>query len=104
MALALFLVGLLVVSVLTGLCTEAVKKTLDECGRTYRSNILAGLVSIVVSILVSVAVIVLAGVTITASVVVYIVALIIMSWLCAMIGYDKVVQAISQFKTTKTEE
>ena len=32
------------------------------------------------------------------------VAQVFMSWLCAMVGYDKVIQAISQFKTNGEDE
>lgn len=103
MSLDMFMLALMVTSVLTGLITEAIKKVLDESNKTYRSNMLAGIVSVVVSVLVSVAYVIIAEVALTSTVVVYGVILIIMSWLCAMVGYDKVIQAISQFKTTRED-
>lgn len=99
MELHVFLILLLGVSVLTGLCTEAVKAHLIDYGKTYRANTLAGIVSVILSVLIGIGYFVLTGATFTPSLIVYLVALIILSWLCAMVGYDKVVQAIMQFKT-----
>ena len=96
MSLEVFLLGLLIVSTLTGLFTEAIKKWLDERGTKYYSNALAGYVAIGLSIAVGIAYIV--GAALNAQTAVYLIALILLSWLCAMVGYDKVMQAIAQFK------
>lgn len=96
-----FLLGLLATSILTSLVTEAIKKTMDEHNKTYRANTLAGIVAVVLSAAISAGYIVMTGIPFTSQIVVCIIALILMSWLCAMVGYDKVVQAIAQFKTTK---
>jgi hypothetical protein len=93
-----FLVGLLITSTLTGLATEATKKILVEHNVVYRANSLAGMVALILSVLLGVGYIVFVGMTFTAQIVVYLLALVFMSWLCAMIGYDKVIQAVSQFK------
>lgn len=98
MSLEIFLLGLLIVSTLTGLFTEAIKKWLDERGRKYYSNALAGYVAIGLSIAVGIAYIILVGAVLNAQTAVYLIALILLSWLCAMVGYDKVMQAIAQFK------
>lgn len=94
----IFLLGLLVVSVLTGLTTEAIKKVMTEYGKTYRANTLAGIVSAILSVAIGSAYIVLAGIGFSETAIIYLIALIFMSWLCSMVGYDKVMQAISQFK------
>ena len=47
MSMEVFLMLLLGVSIATGLFTEALKKLFDECGKVYKSNILAGVVSVV---------------------------------------------------------
>lgn len=94
-----FIFGLLIVSTLTGLVTEAVKKTLTEFNKSYKANTLAGVVATIMSAAVGVSYIVLTNSTFTSQIIVYLVAMIFMSWLCAMVGYDKVIQAISQFKT-----
>lgn len=98
-----FLLMLLIVSTLTSLFTEGIKKWLAERKKTYHANAIAGYVSIVLSIVVGVAYIILTEATITAQLFVYLIALVLLSWLSAMVGYDKVVQAISQFKGTKGE-
>lgn len=98
MSLEVFLLGLLIVSTLTGLFTEAIKKWLDERGKKYYSNALAGYVAIALSIAVGIAYIILVGAALNAQTAVYLIALILLSWLCAMVGYDKVMQAIAQFK------
>lgn len=45
-----FLLLLMIVSVLTGLVTEGIKKLLDEAKKPYRSNLLAGVVAVILSI------------------------------------------------------
>ena len=101
MELQVFIAGLLFASTLTGLVTEAVKKYLDERGAAYRSNALAGYVALAVSLLVGVAYIVITGATVTATMIVYLVALMLLSWLCAMVGYDKVIQTLTQMREVK---
>lgn len=87
-----FLTGLMLVSGLTGLVTEAVKKILDEHKvKNVASNTLAGIVSAVLSILISIGYVIIAAIPFTAQIVVCIVALMLLSWLCAMVGYDKVI-------------
>ena len=93
-----FLMGLLASSTVTGLVTEAIKKLLDECGKSYKANLLAGIVALFVSIGIAVGYTVLMGIAWTQQLVVIAAALVLLSWLCAMLGYDKVIQAISQFK------
>lgn len=101
MTLHIFLMGLLIVSTLTGLFTEGIKKWLQERNKSYYSNALAGYVAVGLSVLVGVAYLIIAGIPFTAQIAVYLVALMMLSWLCAMIGYDKVIQAIAQFKNEK---
>ena len=98
MTLQVFLTLLLVVSILTSLFTEGIKKWLQERNKTYYSNALAGYVAIVLSALVWIGYVILINAVINAQMVVFLIALVLLSWLCAMVGYDKVIQAISQFK------
>ncbi|MCD8011674.1 MAG: aminopeptidase [Lachnospiraceae bacterium] len=95
----IFLLGLLVVSVLTGLITEAIKNLCNEHRWNYYANTLAGAVAVIIALLLGVAYVIWTGAAVSAQIVIAIIALIIMGWLCAMCGYDKVVQAISQFQT-----
>lgn len=96
--LQIFMTGLVVVSALISLVTEAVKKILTEYNKTYYANTLAGVVALVMSTAVGVCYAVMTGIAFTGQVVVGIITFVFMSWLCAMVGYDKVVQTISQFK------
>lgn len=101
MTLDIFLLGLMIVSVFTGLFTEGIKKWLQEKKKDYAANALAGYVAIGLSILVSAAYIILTEAVLNAQMTVYLIALVLLSWLVAMIGYDKVIQAIMQFKIKK---
>ena len=95
-----FLIGLMVISTLTGLVTEAIKKIMAEHNATYKSNTLAGIVAAILSAAIGSGYVILTGITFTAQIIVCIVALVFMSWLCSMVGYDKV---IGQFKNMKKE-
>lgn len=97
-SLQVFLLGLLVVSTLTGLATEAIKNLLTDYNKTYHSNTLAGLVALVLSIAIGVGYVLLMNIGFTTQTIICLIALVFMSWLCAMVGYDKVMQAIGQFK------
>ena len=97
----IFLIGLGIVSTLTSLVTEAVKKILAGYNRNYCSNTLAGIVAAALSIGIGLGYMVLASVAFTAQSIVCIIALAFMSWLCAMVGYDKVIQVVGQFKNIK---
>lgn len=92
------LLEVLLVSAFTGLATEAIKKILTEYGLTYYANTLAGVVSAILSCAVGVAHVMIAEPVPVSQSVIHIVVLVFLSWLCAMVGYDKVVQAIGQFK------
>jgi putative Mn2+ efflux pump MntP len=97
----IFLIGLMVVSTLTGLVTEAIKKLMNEHKKTYHANTLAGIVATILSAAIGVGYVIVTGTSFTAQIIVCIIALIFMGWLCAMVGYDKVV---GQFKKINNEE
>ena len=96
MQVDVFILGLLICSTFTGLLTEAVKKILDEHKVNYYANTLAGICAVIVAVLIGAGYLVISAVPITASVVVMWIALVILSWMCAMVGYDKVIQTIEQ--------
>lgn len=97
-----FLLGLMVISTLTGLVTEAVKKILTEHNVAYKANTLAGIVAAVLSAAVGVCYAIITNMAFTASFIVCVIALVFMSWLCSMVGYDKVVGVFAPIK--KEEE
>lgn len=100
---ATFLMGLLLVSTLTGLVTEALKRILQEINRTVPANLLAGAAAVVVALAVAAGYMVLTEAALNAKAAVYLIALVFLSWLCAMAGYDKVVQALAQLRGKKGE-
>ena len=81
----------------TTLITEGVKKTIT----TKKPTIVAAVVSVIVGILVPVGYMILCHITITEQDVVYIVAMVVMTWLSATLGYDKVWQFLEQMKGGK---
>ena len=99
-----FLMCLLVTSTLTSFTTEAVKMVLTEHEVTYRANTLAGLVAFILSAVIGVGYIIMIDAAFTAPVIISIVSLAFISWLCSMVGYDKVVQAIKQFQNTREDD
>lgn len=99
MNIGVFLTLLMVVSVFTGLFTEAVKAVLDSLGKKFpSSNLLAGIVAVVLSVLICVAYSTLYDIPFTDKMAIYYVALVLLGWLSAMVGYDKVIQALTQIK------
>lgn len=98
MTTEIFIMGLLIVSSLTSLCTEAIKSWLTERGKSYYANALAGYCSVGLSVLVGAGYIILTEAQLNASMAVYLIALMLLSWLSGMLGYDKVIQMLNQIK------
>ena len=96
MTIEIFIIGLTACSLFTGLLTEAMKKMLNDANKDYKSNILAAICSVIVSVIVIVAYALITSTAITVPFVTSCVLLVILSWLCAMVGYDKVIQTIAQ--------
>lgn len=86
---------LLIISTFTGLATEAIKKILDAKNVNYSSNILAGIVAVVLSVIYG-GFVAVSEMEITTALIVKLICLVFLSWLSAMVGYDKVKQAIKQ--------
>ena len=103
MTLEMFLLLLMVVSIFTGLVTEALKKLLDEAKEPYRPNLLAGGVAVALSAMIGAAYMILTETWFNEKMAVYLIALVLLSWLSAMVGYDKVIQALTQIKRYKEE-
>ena len=86
--------ALAVISVLTSLTVEALKKLLGD--KKYSSNLLAAIVSVVLSVAVSAGYLIYTGTAFTAQIAVIIVALVFLSFLSATVGFDKIKQLIEQ--------
>ena len=95
MTLHVFLIMLLACSVFTALTVEAIK-TMFSGGKSARVNLMAAIVAVVIAIMVGVVYAIWFAVVVNLQYIVMVIALCFLSWLCAMVGYDKVVQAITQ--------
>lgn len=89
---------ILICSVFTGLITEGIKTMCKDMQKEYRPNILAGIVSIAVGAFVCIFYAVATKTALNAEYALFCVCLVVLSWLCAMLGYDKVIQTLSQLK------
>lgn len=93
-----FAVILPLLSALTSLTVEAVKKILDGLGKTYSSNVLAAVVSVLLSAAVFAGGCVLTENSFSLKILVSGVATAYLAFLTATVGYDKVVQMLEQLK------
>ena len=95
MTMEILLVLMAAASALTGLVTEAIKKMIGE-EKIHAPNILAAAVSVVVAGGVCAWYVVMHDVVMDRQVLAQIITLVVLSWLCAMNGFDKVRQTIEQ--------
>lgn len=86
--------ALALISAMTSLTVEALKKLLGEKIKSY--NLLAAIVAIVLTILVSIGYLIYTGTAFTAQIGVIMAALVFLSFLAATVGYDKVMQMLRQ--------
>lgn len=96
MPIAFLSTALLIVSLATNLTVEAIKKVLNGTSVKYSSNLLAVIVSIVLACAVSAGYLILNGIPFDLTVGVQVIALIYLSFLVSTVGYDKVLQMLSQ--------
>lgn len=89
-------VGLAAISVFTTLTVEAIKKILDDAGKSYSANILAAVVAVVLSIASSIGYIIVKEIPLTNAIIVEIIAMAFLSFLCSTVGFDKIKQTIIQ--------
>ncbi len=88
--------ALALISGLTTLTVEAIKKLLNDKQIQYSSNLLAAIVAVILTLCVSVAYVLYFAVPLSAQVIISVIALIYLSFLCATIGFDKIKQLIEQ--------
>lgn len=92
------LIGLLAVSVLTQLTTQAIKILMDKTATNYAANIIAAVVAVVMSVALAAGYAVFGSILIDARYIITGIALAYLSFLSATVGYDKVMQALKQIK------
>ncbi len=88
--------ALAIISILTSLTVEAIKKVLNEKEIEYSSNLLAIIVSIVLTIATCVLYVLYFSIPFTVQTAVVMIALTFLSFLSSTVGYDKVLQLIKQ--------
>ena len=86
--------ALAIISGLTSLTVEAIKKILGD--RKYSSNLLAAIVAVILTVAVSAGYLVYFSIPLTPQIVVIIIALVFLTFLASTVGYDKVVQLFKQ--------
>lgn len=98
MTITSFMVLLAALAAVTSVVTEGIKKFLDNQGLTYSSNILVLIVAVVVGCGGTALYFVNYQIPFTALNSVYLALMGLANWMTSMVGYDKVKQAVEQFK------
>ena len=101
MSMDLMLTGLFIVSVATNLTVEGIKALMSKSDKQYSADVLAVIVSVILSIALSAGYMILNDVVFTLKIGVQIVLMMYLSFLVATVGYDKVIQMFKP--TTKTK-
>lgn len=98
MTIELFLILLSILSVVTSLITEGVKKLFDSLNVKYVSNVVVLCVSIIIGGIGTTVFYLWNDFAFTTLNIICIFLMVCANWLCAMLGYDKVMQALEQIK------
>lgn len=86
--------ALALISILTSLTVEAIKKLLGD--RKYSANLLAAIVAVVISVVVNICYIIYYSIAVTPQVIITILAMVFLSFLASTVGFDKVKQMLQQ--------
>ena len=101
MPISFMTTALLAVSLLTNLTVEGIKKLLDGTNAKYSSNVLAAILSTILSGAVCAIYLVMNDIGFSVKIGVEIVVLMYLGFLVATVGYDKVIQTLKQLQTNK---
>ncbi len=99
MPISFLTTALLIVSVITNLTVEGIKKLLDGTKVKYSSNVLAAILSVLIACAVSVIYLIMTDTVFTMKIVV----LMYLGFLISTVGYDKVIQMLKQIQSVKEE-
>lgn len=107
MPISFLTTALLIVSVITNLTVEGIKKLLDGTKIKYSSNVLAAVLSVLIACAISVIYLIMTDTVFTmkigVEIVVLIVVLMYLGFLISTVGYDKVIQMLKQIQSVKEE-
>lgn len=98
MSLEFLVIALFVVSILTNLTVEGIKRILNKKDANYSANVMAAVTAVVISVALSAGYLIWTETAFNAKIAVELIALMYLSFLVATNGYDKVIQAIKQIK------
>lgn len=101
MPISFMTTALLAVSLLTNLTVEGIKKLLDGTNAKYSSNVLAAILSTILSGAVCAIYLIMNDIGFSVKIGVEIVVLMYLGFLVATVGYDKVIQTLKQLQTNK---
>lgn len=101
MPISFMTTALLAVSLLTNLTVEGIKKLLDGTNAKYSSNILAAILSTILSGAVCAIYLIMNDIGFSVKIVVEIVVLMYLGFLVATVGYDKIIQTLKQLQANK---
>lgn len=101
MPISFMTTGLLIVSLVTNLTVEGIKKLLEGTKVKYSSNVLAAILSVFVACAVCVIYLIMTDTVFTLKIGVEVVVLMYLGFLVSTVGYDKVVQMIKQIQVVK---
>lgn len=88
--------ALFMISALTGLTVESLKKIMQETGKECNATLLAAIVSVILTVCICVGYVLYSGVPFTIQEVVIMVAMTFLSFLSATVGFDKVKEVLSK--------
>ena len=94
---------LLIVSSVTNVTVEGLKKILDDLDVKYSSNLLAAVISTILSITIGIMYMITNDISFTMKVGVDIIVLTYLGFLTSTLGYDKIVQMIDQIRNHDDE-
>lgn len=103
MSISFMISALLGVSLLTNLTVEGIKKLLDESHVKYSSNVLAAILSTILSGCICAGYLIMNDVGLSIKIGVEIVVLMYLGFLVSTVGYDKVIQTLKQLQIVKQD-
>ena len=101
MPISFMTTALLAVSLLTNLTVEGIKKLLDGTNAKYSSNVLAAILSTILSGAVCAIYLIMNDIGFSVKIGVEIVVLMYLGFLVSTVGYDKVMQTLKQLQANK---
>ena len=104
MTVTLFITIFTIGSMACGLLTEAIKKAYENASKEYSANVIALVDALIVGGLGTAGAYMLLGIEWTVNNIICLVLMIVVIWLGAMLGFDKVKHTIEQLINIKPKE